>query len=55
VYEVFMPGGKSCIFHALDYDGVGIGAYALRQSTADFVSDQPKYANENVPLEDWVR
>jgi len=28
---------------------------ALRQRTADFVSDQPKYTNENVPLEDWLR
>jgi hypothetical protein len=47
--------GSSCIFHALENDGEGIGANALCQSTAVFFSDQPKYAVENVPLEDLAR
>jgi hypothetical protein len=54
VCEVLMPGGSFCIFHALDYDGEGIGANALCQSTVYFVSDQTKNATENGPLEVWV-
>jgi hypothetical protein len=54
VYEVPMPGDNSFIFNALEYDGEGIGANALCQSATDIFSDQPKYAIENVPVEDWV-
>jgi hypothetical protein len=53
VYQVVMPVGNFCIFQALDYDGEGVGAKALREITADFVSDQPKYAIENMPLKNW--
>jgi hypothetical protein len=55
VFEVLMPGDNSCIYHALDYGGEGLGANALRQRTADFVRDQYEYKIEGVPLEDWVK
>jgi hypothetical protein len=42
-------------FHALDYDGEGTGANALRQSITDYISDQSKRVIENVPLEHWVK
>jgi hypothetical protein len=52
---MFVAASAPLLFHTLDYDGEGIGANTLRQSIADFVSDQPNYAIENSPLEDWVR